>query len=70
MSGSKSVAGERTVYVGTWENQSVPKGSFQKAEEVKREYDVLVVGLIRSRGVNRVMPIESQRRRHSKGSAV
>ncbi len=27
--GSKSVAGERTVYIGTWENRSVPNGSCQ-----------------------------------------
>ncbi len=25
--GSESVAGKRTVYVGTWENRSVPNGS-------------------------------------------
>lgn len=25
--GSKSVAGERTVYIGTWESRSVPRGS-------------------------------------------
>ncbi len=25
--GSKSVAGKRTVYIGTWENRSVPNGS-------------------------------------------
>ena len=25
--GSESVAGKRTVYIGTWENRSVPKGS-------------------------------------------
>ncbi len=58
--GSKSVAGKRTVYVGTWENRNVPKGSFQEAEEVTREYDVSVVGLIHSRGVGRVMPVESE----------
>ena len=57
--GSKSVAGKRTVYVGTWENRSVPRGSFQEAEEVTREYDVLVVGPTHSRGVDRVMPVES-----------
>ena len=56
--GSKSVAGKRIVYVGTWENRSVPKGSPQGAGEAKRGYDTSVVGLIHSRGVNRVMPIE------------
>ena len=56
--GSKSVAGKRTVYTGTWENRIVPIGSFQGAGEVTREYGVLVVGLIHSRGVSRVMPAE------------
>ena len=58
--GSKSVAGKRTVYIGTWENRNVPKGSFQGAEEVTRKYGVSVVGLTHSRGVGRVMPVESQ----------
>ena len=60
--GSKSVAGERTVYIGTWENRNVPKGSFQEAEEVTREYGVPVVGPIHSRGVGRVMPVESEKK--------
>jgi len=55
--GSKSVAGKRTVYIGTWENRSVPESS-QEAEKVTREYGVSVVGLIHSRGVDRVMPVE------------
>jgi len=54
------VAGKRTVYIGTWENRSVPTVSFQEAGEVTRKYDVSVVGLIHSRGVGRVMPVESQ----------
>ena len=58
--GSKSVAGKRTVYIGTWENRSIPTGSFQEAEEATRKYDVSVVGLIHSRGVGRVMPVESR----------
>ena len=58
--GSKSVAGKRTVYIGTWENRNIPIGSFQETEKVMRKYDVSVVGLIHSRGVNRVMPIEFQ----------
>ena len=60
MPGSKSVAGKRTVYIGTWENRSVPKESFQEAEEVTRKYGVSVVGLTHNRGVSRVMPVESQ----------
>ncbi len=58
--GSESVAGKLTVYIGTWENRSVPTGSFQETEEVTREYGVPVVGLIHSRGKGRVMPVESQ----------
>ena len=54
--GSESVAGKRTVCIGTWENRSVPSGSFQGAEEVTRRYGVSVVGLTHSRGVGRVMP--------------
>lgn len=58
VSGSKSVAGRRTVYIGTWENRNIPGESFRRAEEVIRKYSVSVVGLTHSRGVNRVMPIE------------
>ena len=54
--GSESVAGKRTVCIGTWENRSVPNGSCQGAEEVTRRYGVSVVGLIHSRGVAGVMP--------------
>jgi len=56
--GSKSVAGKRTVYIGTWENRSVLYRSRQGTEEVTRRYGVSVVGLIHSRGVVRVMPDE------------
>lgn len=58
--GSESVAGKRTVYIGTWENRSVPGGSFQEAEEATRKYGVSVVGLTHSRRVGRVMPVESR----------
>ena len=56
--GSESVAGKRTVYVGTWENRSVPNGSRQEAEKVTKWYGVSVVGLTHSRGVAGVMPGE------------
>lgn len=59
MPGSKSVAGKRTVYIGTWENRSAPKGSLREAEEVTMRYGAPVVGLTHSRGVNGVMPVES-----------
>ncbi len=54
--GSESVAGKRTVYIGTWENRSAPKESCQGAEKVTRRYGVSVVGPAHSRGVAGVMP--------------
>ena len=56
--GSKSVAGERTVYIGTWENRGVPFGSRQGAGKVTRRYGVPVVGPTHNRGVGGVMPVE------------
>jgi hypothetical protein len=58
--GSKSMAGNPTVHIGTWENHIVPDGSFQRAEEARRKYGDMVVGLTRSRGVIGVMPDESR----------
>jgi hypothetical protein len=51
--GSESVAGKRTVCIGTWENRSVPNGSCQGAEKVTKQYGVSVVGLTNIRGVAR-----------------
>ena len=53
---SKSVAGKRTDYIGTWENRIVPNGSGRGAQKVTRPYGVSVVGLTHSRGVAGVMP--------------
>jgi hypothetical protein len=58
--GSKSMAGNPTVHIGTWENHIVPSRSFQQAEEARRKYGDMVVGLTRSRGVIGVMPGESR----------
>jgi len=58
--GSESVAGNSTVHVGTWENHIAPYRSFQQAEEARRKYGDMVVGLTRSRGVIGVMPGESR----------
>ena len=60
MRGSESVAGKRTVYIGTWENRSVPSGSRQEAEDATRRYGVSVVGLTHIRGVGRVMPVATR----------
>ncbi len=59
--GSKSVAGNPTVRIGTWENHIAPNRSFQQAEEARRKYGDMVVGLTHSRGVVGVMPGESRR---------
>ena len=58
--GSESVAGKPTVHIGTWENHIAPNRSFQQAEEARRKYGDMVVGLTHSRGVVGVMPGESQ----------
>ena len=50
-----------TVHIGTWENHIAPDGSFQQAEEARRKYGDMVVGLTYSRGVVGVMPGESPR---------
>ena len=57
---SKTMADNLTVHIGTWENRIVPYKSFQQAEEARREYGGMVVGLTHSRGVIGVMPGESQ----------
>jgi len=54
--GSKSVAGQSTVHIGTWESRIAPDRSVQQAEEARRTYGDAAVGLIRSRGVGGVMP--------------
>jgi len=59
--GSKSMAGNPTVCIGTWENHIVPKVSFQQAEEARRKYGDMVVGLTHNRGVVGVIPGESRR---------
>jgi hypothetical protein len=65
--GSESVAGKRTVYIGTWENRSASFRSGQEAEEVTRQYGVSVVGLTHSRGIGRVMPVESRNKETLEG---
>jgi len=57
---SKTMAGNSTVHIGTWESHIVPCKSFQQAEEARRKYDDMAVGLIHIRGVNGVMSIESR----------
>ncbi len=54
--GSESMAGNRTVHIGTWESRVAPNGSFPQAEEARRRYGGMAVGPAHSRGVAGVMP--------------
>ncbi len=58
--GSKSTAGKRTVYIGTWENHAASK-KLQTNRRGESEYGGMVVGLTRSRGVNGVMTVEDDK---------
>jgi hypothetical protein len=42
--------------IGTWESHVVPYRNFQQAEEARRRYGDMAVGLTHSRGVVGVMP--------------
>jgi len=57
--GSKSMVGNLIVCTGTWDSHVAPNRSFQQAEEARRKYGDMAVGLTHSRGVDGVMPIES-----------
>jgi len=57
---SQTMAGNSTVYIGTWESHIVPDRSFQQAEEARRKYGDMAVGPGHIRGVDGVMPIESR----------
>jgi hypothetical protein len=59
--GSESAAGNLTVHIGTWENHTVPIRSSQQAEEARKGYGGMVVGLTHNRGVIRVMPGEPRK---------
>ena len=54
--GSESVAGNRTVHIGTWESQAVPEKAPNKPERRGGAYGGMAVGPTRSRGVVGVMP--------------
>jgi len=57
--GSESVAGKRTVCIGTWENRNVSNRSCRGVEKTTTRYGVSVVGPTQKRGVAGVMPCES-----------
>ena len=54
--GSESMAGDRTVHIGTWESHVAPGESFPQAEEASRRYGGMAVGPVHSRGVAGAMP--------------
>ena len=54
---SKTMAGNSTVHIGTWESHIVPCRSFQQAEEARRKYGDMAVGPGHIRGVDGAMPI-------------
>ncbi len=58
--GSQTIAGHSTVHNGTWESHTVPKEASNESKRRRRKYGDMAVGLTHSRGVNGVMPIESQ----------
>ncbi len=59
--GSESMAGHSKIHSGTWESHIVPNSeASNEPKRQRRKYDDVAVGLTHSRGVNGVMPIESQ----------
>ena len=59
--GSQTIAGHSTVHNGTWERHIVPDSEASNEPKRRRKkYGDMAVGLTHSRGVNGVMPIESQ----------
>ena len=61
MPGSESMAGHSMIHNGTWERHVVPDSeASNEPKRRRRKYGDMAVGLTHSRGVNGVMPIESQ----------
>jgi hypothetical protein len=59
--GSQTIADHSTVHNGTRDSHIVPNSeAFNKPKRQSRKYEDTAVGLTHIRGVNRVMPIESQ----------
>ncbi len=67
--GSQTIAGHSMVHSGTRESHPVPKEASDESKRRRRKYGGMAVGLTHNRGVNGVMPIESQTG-HSKGLAA
>ena len=61
MPGSEAMAGHSMIHNGTWEGHIVPDSeASNKLKRQRRKYGDMALGLTHSRGVNGVMPIESQ----------
>ena len=59
--GSEAMAGHSMIHNGTWEGHIVPDSeASNKLKRQRRKYGDMALGLTHSRGVNGVMPIESQ----------
>jgi len=59
--GSEAMAGHSKIHSGTWESHVVPDSeASNEPKRQRRKYDDVAVGLTHSRGINGVMPIESQ----------
>ena len=59
--GSESMAGHSKIHSGTWDSHIVPDSeASNEPKRHRRKYGDVAVGLTHSRGVNGVMPIESQ----------
>ena len=58
--GSQTIAGHSTVHSGTRESHTVPKEASNESKRRRRKYGGMAVGLGHIRGVDGVMPIESQ----------
>jgi hypothetical protein len=59
--GSEAMAGHSMIHSGTWEGHIVPDSeASNKPKRQRRKYGDMALGLTHSRGVNGVMPIESQ----------
>ena len=69
MAGSESVAGRRKCLYRNLGEPEHFKKLLKSRRNVMKQYVALAVGLIHSRGVNRVMPVENNTV-HSKGLAV
>jgi len=59
--GSESMAGHSKIHSGTWDSHIVLNSeASNELKRQRRKYDDMAVGLTHIRGVNGVMPIESQ----------